>query len=511
MSCPGCVVCHVLARKRRHPAHIRQIADYRFLIASVHSGVWTSEKACEKTSQFLELFPLMLVGELFSIKPNTMQNIDAVLYKWITTANRKREELDLPLGLIEESVSRLRNKFGPEYLTELLVRDTRPVAIFDEESRLLRTWLLSGRVASHILQVLELAAYLRVFDQDPALPDKVAKLKKDRFWPIFFELAFAVRLKRACLNNQTVTLTPEAGNSVGDFTIKLGAVEIPCECSRLGSTPQVSEPRVLTEALFHTIQEKTKSIASPLCIKIRSKEFLTGHVYNRVLRLLRRAMHDARNAALPANYSDGDTQISVEILTAQSEAADYGATGDWDAGMRLHSVPAQDRDEVNARFDQGERFRKFEHVRVFLKFGKATEDIDHYMRLTTKLRKKLKQTKLSDRHLGKILFIEVPFDLRTVNDDKLRRAVRAAMHSKSTLAVVLANRERNPQRRYHYSQSATFSEVELRSGRAEINELVSLLNRSFQSELKRDPVTGEPYIRSWAEAQARQDGTRADD
>ena len=114
-----------------------------------------------------------------------MDDLDVVLYKWISAANRKREDLDLPVGLIEESVSLLKSKFGPEYLTSLLIRDTRPVAIFDEESRLLRTWLLSGRVASHILQVLELAAYFSAFSHDVAWRTRLKSLREISFGQSF--------------------------------------------------------------------------------------------------------------------------------------------------------------------------------------------------------------------------------------------------------------------------------------------------------------------------------------
>lgn len=428
-----------------------------------------------------------------------MPDLDSALYKWICGANARREDLDLPVGLIEDSVALVKATLGANYLQQLLIIDSSPVAIFDDDSKQLRTWLLSARVEKHIVQVLELAAYFRAFQGDPSLHDKVEKLKHDKFWPIFFELAIATRLKRACQAAQRVTLNPETSNSTGDFTINIAGFDIPCECSRLGNSPQVTEPQVLSESICHIISDKARHAVAPLCVKIRSKEPLTGHTYNGVLRLVRRAMKRARSGTLPVHYSDGHTDIWIEILTSASEAVRYGDTDDWDAGMRLYSVPARDRDEVTARFDQGDRFREYEAVWLFLKFAKASEQIDHYSRLTAKLRKKLRQTKVSEKHMGKIVFIEVPFSLRAIDESKLKLAVRAAaVQSKTTLAIILANREPNPQTRFHYSQSGTFNETALRTGEPHIVELVNFLNRNFQSELTLDPIAGEPYRRSWA-------------
>jgi hypothetical protein len=46
-------------------------------------------------------------------------------------------------------------------------------------------------------RVRRLAAYFRAFESDSALPHKIENLKRDKFWPMFFELAMATRVKRA--------------------------------------------------------------------------------------------------------------------------------------------------------------------------------------------------------------------------------------------------------------------------------------------------------------------------
>ena len=436
-----------------------------------------------------------------------MSNLDSLLYKWIRRANERRDDLDLPVGCVEESIALLKRILGAEYLERILITDSRPVHFLDDEANPLRKWLLSAMVDQHIIQALELASYFREFQDDPALPDKVDKITHDSFWPIFFQLGMATRVKRASRSPQSVTLNREIAGSVGDFTIRAVGYSIPCECSRLGCSPQITEPQALRESLSSRISDGTQHTAVPLCVKIRSTEALTGSTYNSVLWLVRKALADVRRSKLPTEHYDGSTAVTFEELTEASEEVPFQMVGgrvvnvrgaDWDSAERLCRVPAKHPDEVADRFERGERFYQYEAVRLFTKFGPPPNKSDHYSRLTSKLKKKLKQTKTAAEHFGKIVLIEVPFDLRAVDTDKLKEAVRgAAVHSRTTLAIILANREPNPQIRYHYSQSGTFNQTAARIR----PELVELFERIAKSEIAVDPILGSPYRRSWAEAQ----------
>jgi hypothetical protein len=436
-----------------------------------------------------------------------MARLDGLLYAWICQANDKREDLDLPPGLIEDGIALLKQVLGPEYLEHVLVTDTAPIHFLDDQANPLRKWLLSAMVDSHVVQVLELAAYFRAFREDASLPDKTEKLKCDRFWPIFFELAMAARLKRASLAPHKVRLNPEISTSTGDFTISTAEYEVPCECSRLGHSPAITEPRALEESLSNRIGDATRGTGVPLCIKIRSAEALTGNTYNRVLRLVRKALADARGSRLPAEHSDGSTVVRFEELTELSEQIPFKMVDgrvanvlgtDWDSATRLCSVPAKHSGEIMERFELGERFHEYETVRLFTKFGRPTNLPDYYKRLTAKLKKKLKQTKVSAEHFGKVALIEVPFDLRTVDADALKAAVHeAAVHSRATFAVVLAKREPNPHFRHHYSQFVTANQAAARIQ----PDLIKLFKRTAESEITLDPILGTPYRRSWAEAQ----------
>jgi len=135
-----------------------------------------------------------------------------------------------------------------------------------------------------------------------------------------------------------------------------------------------------------------------------------------------------------------------------------------------------------------------------MKFGQPSDPPDNYARLTAKLKKKLKQMKASLEHFGKIALIEVPFDLRSVDDDKLGGAVReAALNSRTALAIILANREANPHFRHHYSQSGTYN----KTAAAIRPEVVELFDGIAKTEMAVDPILGCAYRRTWTEAQSR--------
>ena len=440
----------------------------------------------------------------------TMHNLDAALYKWICQANERRDDLGLSPGFIEESIALLKRLLGGEYLEQLLIVDDGPVPVMDEGRHPLRKWLLSAHILQHIVQVMELASYLRVFHDDPALPCKVEKLKRDSFWPMFFELAMATRAKRACREKERVFLNLEVADSVGDFTIGVPGATIPVECSRLGRSlnPSMASPDALLESLSNRISDGVKSIGLRLCVKIRSTAPLNGKTYNDVLRLVRRGLSDVRAQRLPTQHSDSTTMTEFEKLTSSSEEIPFRKVGrsiigaadtDWPFAARLCWVPAKDNDELTERYKKGEKFYQYEGLRLFVKFAEQVDDADPYTRLETKLRKKLKQTKIKQEHFGKIVMIDVPFDLQAVNENALAGAIRsAALHSKNALSIFLAQRQQTAQIRYGYGYFVRSNAIAV-TLRSDVNEL---LKRIANQELLIDPILGAPYQRTWDEAEA---------
>jgi hypothetical protein len=307
-----------------------------------------------------------------------------------------------------------------------------------------------------------------------------------------------------------VSLNPEVAESIGDFTISVPGALIPVECSRLGRSliASVASPKALLESLSNRISDGVESIGTPLCVKIRSSAPLNGDTYNKVLRLVRRGLSDVRALKLPAQHGDGATTIELEKLTSASEDIPFReapggiidvAGTDWGFAARLYWVPAKDRDEITDRHKSGEEFHQYEGLRLFTKFAEPKDETNPYARLETKLRKKLKQTKITEEHFGKIVIVEVPFDLRTVNEDRLAEAIRsAALRSRNVLSIFLANRESTPQMRKNYSYSARCNATA-----AVIRpDVIEFLKRFMGEELSIDPILGLPYQRTWEEAQA---------
>jgi hypothetical protein len=56
---------------------------------------------------------------------------------------------------------------GEEYLEQLLIVESGPITVMDDEAHPLRKWLLSAHIFQHIDQVMELASYFRAFEDDP--------------------------------------------------------------------------------------------------------------------------------------------------------------------------------------------------------------------------------------------------------------------------------------------------------------------------------------------------------
>jgi hypothetical protein len=118
---------------------------------------------------------------------------------------------------------------------------------------------------------------------------------------------------------------------------------------------------------------------------------------------------------------------------------------------------------------------------------------------------KLNQTKAEPDNYGKLVFIEVPFDLRLADMAKLNRAIaEAAKRSRTTLGVVLAHREANPHYRHHYSLHGSLNLIAF----ALKSELISIFERFQYSDTRTDLLTGFPYQSSWQEALSRAEAAR---
>lgn len=146
-------------------------------------------------------------------------SLDYHLYHWISVANERAERYGFPPGLVEESLQRLKALLGENYLLRLFegTEELHHLGLREQE---LDRWFRGGAsVDDHVIQVMNLVAILGEFVTDPFLDDKVDRLKRSSFWPSQFEMAMALRSKRAIDADGTVFLSPETNTAVGDFVI----------------------------------------------------------------------------------------------------------------------------------------------------------------------------------------------------------------------------------------------------------------------------------------------------
>ena len=117
----------------------------------------------------------------------------------------------------------------------------------------------------------------------------------------------------------------------------------------------------------------------------------------------------------------------------------------------------------------------------------------------------MKQTKAQVGEYGKLIFIQVPFDLRAVDQGRLEHSITEAVgQSRTTIGIILAHREANPHYRHHYSLSVFLNKTAFA-----INSELALLFERFRTiDTRTDPITGLAYRLSWEEARARTQAAR---
>lgn len=389
-----------------------------------------------------------------------MKSLDEHFYRWITVANERRERYDLPTGHIEDAIGDLIRFFGRSWLEESLLRSQESVDIFAVKRSPLRTWLLSANIDKHVIQSLELVALLRQFAADPLLPEKINRLKQNDFWAPFFELSMAARMKLSDPSVLNCRLSSDTVKDSGDFQVEVAGLTLACECSRLTHGPETEEPHWLLDRIYEYAGEVLKRRRISRCIKLRSAEPLNGETFNRIIRLIKRAILRSTDSG-SERMSDGGVSVEVEPLTSSSEPIPFKEINgeiidvlgtDWLSANEVSYANVRDREELSDKYRHGEPFETFLYGRIFVKFPPLADTPDPYRRVAQKIRKKIVQTKSASGPVSKIIFIECPFALREANQDRLRKTVLESVQcTRHTAAVILANREGNPHYRHHYS------------------------------------------------------------
>ena len=401
------------------------------------------------------------VEEGKSAAMNTAQR----LYEWIVVANEARERLDLPPGAIEDAISVLQKAFGNDYLDALLPSDDNPLKRFvtADEDEPLAYWLAGPGIDKSVDQVLETAAVIGCFLSDPCLEKKIERMKSDSFWPFFYELAMASRVKRALGASGSVLLSSEVDENNGDFIVKVDGGEIICECARLVLPPTLQEGTRVTQDIFDYVADKVRGRGRRQCVKIRVAAALSRNHFNPVVALLKRALekYEKTGESVTASSSP-EIEVVVEPLNELTEQfpfaevdgkiVDVAASG-WTHATRIGDAIMEASTEIATMFRQGEHFDFHEHTRVLVGYAQPEEPIDPYTRLRDKLKSKVAQTKTSVMEkTAKFVWIDSPYDPRTLDHNRLRdEAIEAMRRSSHTLGAVYTHREGTPHFRHQYS------------------------------------------------------------
>ena len=442
-----------------------------------------------------------------------MATIAESLYDWIRIANEARERIDLPVGTIEEAIATLQSAFGDMYLGSLIPsdQDHSKRIVTARDDRPLAYWLSGPGLDSSVVQLVETAVVIRSFLSDPCLPKKIERIKNDTFWPTFYELAMAFRVKRSLHGAGSLALAPEIKENNGDFTVDIDGGRLLCECARISRTPFAEEGIRITQDIFDYVAGKIRTYARRCCVKIRVNAELKRADFNMILQLLKRTLErHERTGEVSVVSSQQLIEVQVEPLTEQTEKVPFrvvdgnliDVTGsEWVHAQSIGGVAGKSSAEVSEMFRAGVEYDYRERGRVFIKYAPPRKAEDPYERLTDKIHDKVSQTKIAPgTRTAKFLWIESPYDLRTLDHGVLQQlAVMEMSRSTHTLGVAITHRKGNPHFRHCYSVLGVLN----RNGLPDFPDFAATLETLRDKEINTDPITGWRYQRTWEEAQVR--------
>jgi len=435
--------------------------------------------------------------------------LDQKLYRWITVANERAERLDLPPGLIEESVQCLKKHLGEEFLTQIF-RNTEPLHMLGLRGQVLDRWLRGGAgVDDHVIQVLDLAAVITEFKDDPCLADKLDRLKRSGFWPSQFELAMAQRTKRTIWSGGRVRLSAETNTSFGDFVIDLNDESIVCECARLDFGEESEEQYRLVGDLYQYLGHRLKKSARPSCVKIRINAPLSPTSFTGTVQCAKAAFSCFDRKGAETRESKAEATVTVEPLTEQSERIPFryidgkvkDVVGtDWVTAQSLCYVNARDDDEAAAMYRAGADLAHNEYARVFIHWQRSPGDLDPYERIRSKIKKKKHQTKSGDGVLGRVIFIESQWNVEHFDAERLTEIIDHELsNSDNTIAVVIAERCAS----VHYRRWYRYFVSGLGASFVANENIRQFFARLYTYDRDFDPILNVRYRRSWNEAAER--------
>lgn len=189
---------------------------------------------------------------------------------WLQYASDRATALGLDFTTVSEAHAIVTAAVGPTWITEQEDARSRAAMPITAAHPLYRN--LGSSTDPSVLEVCELARYLRTFQADPALPAIMQDLKTAKYEPVFLELAFAYRWRDAGAKVCLRTPTP---HGEADFEATIAELPFTVEVSSFPHDALTGEPfrlaGVVTDTMTSIVQKQR-----PAAVRVTIERRATG-------------------------------------------------------------------------------------------------------------------------------------------------------------------------------------------------------------------------------------------
>ncbi len=225
--------------------------------------------------------------------------------------------LSLPLDFVHEAIALIKVAFGEEWLREKTQTKTRATALPLSTHPLGNYFAVSG--PSDIVNILELAIYIKKLANVPRIADVLKSMKED-YGPGYLQLAFAYRFMRAGALN--IELEPEAAHGrKADISFELSGTSYLVECF----TPLINDQNTSQELLYSVgpIFDAIRSAGARIeRVCIRLKRPIIASDRKRIERATVNAIQELGDRQLIEAHDEA-AEISVEDISNMTVDADF--------------------------------------------------------------------------------------------------------------------------------------------------------------------------------------------
>jgi len=401
----------------------------------------------------------------------------------IKTINNAKRYLEISSSTVDDLTDIFLAAFDRSFLEHVPRKNSR---ITGEEviAHPLISAILNESYPLGVAELLELALYLKSFCHDPSIGDILVNLKNPRqYHCTMFQLAMAFRVKKI---GTDIRIEPPTMRGKADLSFIFNGSKYIGECYRIGKTflDYFGELkfRLFDELLKNVPKEKIYTFT----IKIGS--ILTFDGMRRLLKHTKLILNEFNNRTdlARADFIYLNHRIGVEDITDYSEDPDFifKENGgfefkrylDANAGANLMSVNVHDLFRI--RSADKERLSRIFYWNDFEGQARNTA----YDTLPDKINKKLKQTKVSDSKVGRVLFVDFPFGLDfqgKVSSVQRRIQAKVATQFNQLSGVLLTERRPYHKNRFMYRGIVLLGEGEKKFP----YEFIKKLNESELSDI----------------------------